>query len=57
MTTALNSYATKVFSEHPNSLWALDENVGYIRYINDTNQNLSNWSITNISGFSFCFAI
>lgn len=46
MTTALNSYATKVFSEHPNSLWALDENVGYIRYINDTNQNLSNWSIT-----------
>ena len=46
MTTALNSYATKVFSEHPNSLWALDEDIGYIRYINNTNQDLNNWTAT-----------
>ena len=44
MTTALNSYATKVFAEHPIALWALDETIDYIRYIDDTNQNLNNWT-------------
>jgi len=34
------------FQKHPNSLWALDEDIGYIRYINNTNQDLNNWTAT-----------
>lgn len=49
MTTPLNSYATKVFSEHPISLWALDEPVDYIRYISQANQNLNNWTVSGAS--------
>lgn len=49
MTTALNSYATKVFAEHPISLWALDENVDYIHYINSVNQDLNEWTIVGAS--------
>lgn len=30
MSTSLNLYATKVFEEHPLSLWPLDEDAGYI---------------------------
>lgn len=45
MTTALNSYATKVFAEHPIALWSLDENVDYIKYISSANQDLNEWTI------------
>lgn len=46
MTTPLNSYATKVFSEHPIALWSLDESVDYIHYISQVNQDLSNWNVS-----------
>jgi len=49
MSTALNLYATKVFAEHPVSLWALDDTSDYVALINDTNQNLDNWSVTGAS--------
>lgn len=45
MTTPLNLYATKVFAEHPISMWALDEQVGYISFLSEEDQNFSNWSI------------
>jgi len=45
MSSALNLYATRVFAEHPLSLWALDEKVGYISLLNDSDQDLSNWDV------------
>jgi hypothetical protein len=46
MTTPLNLYATKVFAEHPISMWALDESVGYVSLIDPINQDLSYWEIS-----------
>jgi len=46
MTTSLNLYATKVFSEQPLSLWALDDTTDYIALITPENQNLANWTIS-----------
>ena len=45
MTTSLNLYATKVFSEQPTALWALDDTTDYVALISEANQNLSTWSI------------
>jgi hypothetical protein len=44
MTTSLNLYATKVFSEQPTALWALDDTTDYVSLISSTNQNLNNWT-------------
>jgi hypothetical protein len=44
MTSSLNLYATKVFSEQPIALWALDDTVDYISLVPLESQNLSGWS-------------
>lgn len=46
MTTPLNLYATKVFSEQPTALWALDDTTDYVALISEANQDLSTWSIS-----------
>lgn len=46
MTNSLNLYATRVFAEHPISLWALDESLGYISLISEENRDFSEWSIS-----------
>lgn len=46
MTTSLNLYATKVFSEQPTALWALDDTTDYIALIPEANQDLSTWSVS-----------
>jgi len=46
MTTALNLYATKVFSEQPIALWALDDTVDYIALVSTENQDLNNWTFS-----------
>lgn len=46
MSSPLNLYATRVFAEHPLSLWTLDENVGYISLLSQDQQNLSNWIVS-----------
>jgi len=46
MAKPLNLYATKVFGEHPISMWALDEQVGYIRLTSEADQNLANWNVS-----------
>lgn len=46
MAKPLNLYATKVFAEHPTSMWALDEEVGYIGLTSESDQNLSNWNVS-----------
>ena len=43
MATPLNSYATKVFAEHPLALWALDEQLDYISLFPVGSQDLSTW--------------
>lgn len=50
MPVALNSYATKIFAEHPIATWPLDDDAYYISLISDANRLFSNWTLTN------CFA-
>jgi hypothetical protein len=46
MTNSLNLYATKVFSEQPIALWALDDTTDYVALVSPANQDLSNWTAT-----------
>ena len=46
MTNSLNLYATKVFSEQPIALWALDDTTDYVALVDSANQDLSNWTVT-----------
>jgi len=46
MTNSLNLYATKVFSEQPIALWALDDTTDYVALISPENQDLSNWDVS-----------
>ena len=43
MTIALNSYASKAFSEHPIASWPLDDDIYFISQINDSERLISNW--------------
>lgn len=53
MTTAINLYATKIFAEHPITLWSLDEKVGYLNlWGSDTYQDLSNWTVSGAAAIS-----
>jgi hypothetical protein len=46
----LNLYATRVFSEQPISLWALDEPAGYVSLISQDMQNInSGWTADGVS--------
>lgn len=46
MSSPSNLYAEKIFSEHPISLWALDDEINYISLINESDRNLDGWQIT-----------
>lgn len=46
MANPSNLYAEKIFSEHPLSLWALDDEVDYISLIDNTQRHLESWSVT-----------
>lgn len=47
MSSASNLYAEKIFSEHPQYLWALDDKADYVSLISDSNRDVSLWSIDN----------
>jgi hypothetical protein len=48
-----NSYAEKVYAEHPLSLWALDDQADYVSLISETNRDIhSHWSITGGTHFA-----
>lgn len=49
MVNPLNLYATKVFAEHPISLWALDEQVDYQSLIDSSDQSFADNSDQNLS--------
>lgn len=47
MSNPSNLYAEKVFSEHPLSLWSLDDQVDYVSLISEAQRDLtSGWNIT-----------
>ena len=52
MSNPSNLYAEKIFSEHPVSMWALDDSVDYISLISETDRDLTDWSITSGSATS-----
>lgn len=39
----LNGYAVKAFSEHPSTLWPLDDDVFFLSLISEPNRLFSNW--------------
>lgn len=45
MSTPSNLYAEKIFSEHPEVLWAMDEEVDYISLIQENKRDILNWSV------------
>jgi hypothetical protein len=45
MSTPSNLYAEKIFAEHPDTLWALDETVDYISLISEEQRNILNWNV------------
>ena len=50
MASTSNIYAEKIFSEHPIQLWALDEKVDFVSYLNSSEKDLSssNWSKSGV---------
>lgn len=52
MTIPSNLYAEKIFSEHPISLWALDDVADYISLITEVDRDISSWTITDGSATS-----
>jgi len=47
MSSPSNLYAEKIYSEHPQFLWALDDKADYISLISEQNRDVSTWSIDN----------
>jgi hypothetical protein len=47
MSSGGNQYADRIFSEHPISLWSLDEEVFYLSLIDDNSRLFSNWTLSN----------
>jgi len=47
MSSPSNLYAEKIFSEHPQFLWALDDKADYVSIISEAQRDTSTWSIDN----------
>lgn len=47
MLSPSNLYAEKIYSEHPQFLWSLDDQADYISIISEANRDISLWSIDN----------
>lgn len=50
MATPSNLYAEKIFAEHPIALWSLDDKADYVSLIDESDRNLTNWTITGTPG-------
>lgn len=46
MSNPSNLYAEKIFSEHPIALWALDDQVDYVSLIDESERDLTTWTIS-----------
>ena len=47
MSTPSNLYAEKIYAEHPQFMWALDDQADYVSLISEANREISLWSIDN----------
>lgn len=47
MSMPSNLYAEKIFAEHPQALWALDDQADYVSIISEPQRDISTWSIDN----------
>lgn len=47
MSSPSNLYAEKIYAEHPQFLWALDDQADYVSLISESNRDMSLWSIDN----------
>ena len=47
MSNPSNLYAEKIFAEHPQFLWALDDEADYVSIISNSQRDLSTWVIEN----------
>lgn len=52
MSSPSNLYAEKIFSEHPDFLWALDDKADYVSIISEAQRDISTWSIDNGSSIT-----
>ncbi len=46
MSNASNLYAEKIFSEHPDLLWSLDETVDYISLMPENKRDILGWTVS-----------
>lgn len=49
MSTPLSLYTTKILSEHPLAVWALDDKVDYVAILSDTDRDLSTWATESLN--------
>lgn len=47
MSSPSNLYAEKIYAEHPIALWALDDPADYISLIDESDRDITSWSIAN----------
>lgn len=47
MSSPSNLYAEKIYAEHPIALWALDDSADYISLIDESDRDITSWTITN----------
>jgi hypothetical protein len=47
MSNPSNLYAEKIYAEHPIALWSLDDKADYISLIDESDRNITLWTITN----------
>jgi len=47
MSSPSNLYAEKIYAEHPQFLWALDDQADYVSLISEANREISLWDIDN----------
>lgn len=47
MPSPSNIYAEKAYSEHPIAMWALDDQLDYVSYLNESSRNISSWTVAS----------
>ena len=47
MSSPSNLYAEKIYAEHPQFLWALDDKADYVSIISESERDMSGWTIEN----------
>jgi hypothetical protein len=53
MSNPSNLYAEKIYAEHPIALWSLDDKADYISLIDESDRDVTLWTITNGSSSTY----